>query len=280
MKNNVEITVLVDNEASHDLCCEWGLSLVVRRGGTNVLLDFGQSPAFAQNAACLGVDLAAMDFAVLSHAHYDHANGMPSFFEHNTTAPLYLSEACAENCWSTKRGTTPPHYIGIKPGLLNKYRDRLRFIPTGTITTIAPGIHIVPHSTPGLANKGIYDGMLLRMQDVWQPDGFSHEVSLVIELGDDADAPLAILNSCSHAGVDAIVGEVAKAFPTRHIRTFVGGLHLFQSTDEEILRVAQCVRDAGIAHLYIGHCTGEHALGLLQSELPDRVSKLFCGLTF
>lgn len=280
MKNNVEITVLVDNAASPGLCSEWGLSLVVRRNNTSVLLDFGQSPAFAQNATRLHVDLAAIECAVLSHAHYDHADGMASFFERNTTAPLYLSEACAENCWSTKRGTANPHYIGIRPGLLDLYQDRLRFIDTGKATTVAPGIHIVPHTTPDLSVKGMRDGMLLQTNDGWQADAFSHEISLVIELGNDADAPLAILNSCSHAGLDTIVNEVAKAFPARDIEAFVGGLHLFQSNDEEILQVAQRIRDANIGHMYIGHCTGDRAIELLDSKLPGRVIQLFPGFTF
>lgn len=275
----MNITVLVDNATSEGYCSEWGLSLHVQRGDTRVLLDFGQSGAFAQNAAKLGVDLAAVDAAVLSHAHYDHADGMTSFFAANAHAPLYLSDSCAENCWSTKAGTSDPHYIGIHLGLLECHAKRLRRVPTNQVTTIAPGFHVVPHTTAGLANKGQRDGMLLQAQDGWLPDGFAHEVTLVVELDDAKDAPLVILSSCSHAGSAAITDEVGKAFPHRKMAAFVGGLHLMNSSAEEVLRVARDIVTAGIEHVYTGHCTGDRALELLKRELPGRVTQLHPSLS-
>lgn len=274
----VSITVLVDNATCEGLCSEWGLSLHVRRAESRVLLDFGQSGAFAQNASKLGVDLSCVDAAVLSHAHYDHADGMASFFAANAHAPLWLSDACAESCWSTKAGTSEPHYIGIRPGLLARHAGRLRRVPTDRVTTIAPGFHVVPHATAGLARKGECDGMLLRVQDGWLPDGFAHEVTLVAELDDAPDAPLAILSSCSHAGPAAIASEVCAAFPRRRLAAFVGGLHLMHSSDEDVRRVARDLGAAGVEHVFTGHCTGECALELLAQELPGRVTQLRPGL--
>lgn len=280
MNTNVHITVLVDNAEAPNLRNEWGLSLLVRHTNTRVLLDFGQTDAFATNAKRLGIDLAAVDCAVLSHAHYDHANGMEAFFQANAHAPLYLSEACHETCWSTKGGTVAPHYIGVRPGLLPSHVNRLRPVPTDRPTTIAPGMHVLPHTTAGLANKGARDGMLLHTKDGWQPDDYAHEVSLVVELGTDAAAPLAVLNSCSHAGFATIAHEVAASFPNRHIAAFVGGLHLFQASDSKILHVAADLRAAGIERVYTGHCTGEHALHMLDAELPGCVFALRPGLSF
>ena len=275
------VTVLVENGPSHQegLACEHGLSLHLAYGSLRILLDFGQSDAFMRNADALGIDLAQVDLAVLSHAHYDHANGMDAFFARNTHAPLCLSAACAETCWSTKGGTAEAHYIGMRAGLLAEFSKRLSPVPTDRVTTIAPGVHAVPHTTPNLANAGAKAGMFLREGDAWRPDDFAHELTLVIELGNAADAPLAIFNSCSHAGLPAIVAEVQEAFPNRTIATYVGGLHLVHASDEDILQVARAAEHAGIGQLCTGHCTGEHAVALLQRELPSHVVALSPGLT-
>lgn len=274
------VTTLVENTPANGLCAEHGLSLHLSYGDLSILLDFGQSDAFALNADALDVGLAQVDLSVLSHAHYDHADGMGHFFARNAEAPLFLSEACAENCWSTKGGTTEAHYIGIQEGLLAQFARRLSPTSASCVTTIAPGVHLVPHTTPGLEEAGRQAGMLLRQGDVFVPDGFVHELTLVLELGEAPDAPLAVFNSCSHAGLPVIVGEVQAAFPGRTIAAYVGGLHLVHADDEQVSEVARAVEAASIGQLYTGHCTGAHALELLSQQLPGRVVPLHTGLCF
>lgn len=280
MPSHLFATVLIDNDEAEGLCCEWGLSVHVRYGGQSILLDFGQSNAFARNAQVLGIDLSAVDLSVLSHAHYDHADGMETFFLANDHAPLYLSERCTESCWSTSSGTAEPHYIGIRAGSLERFVDRMVPVPTDHARTIAPGVHLVPHSTPGLARKGEHDGMLVDDEGGWQPDDFAHEMSLVLELDGPGSHKIAILSSCSHAGPSAIVSEVRAAFPGRRIAAFVGGLHLAHASDEDIRAVGRELRDAHINAVWTGHCTGEHAIELLCEELPGRVRTLRPGLRF
>ena len=77
----MKIKVLMDNISSGELAGEWGLSILIEYEGKKILLDTGASGAFAENAEKMGIDLAEVDFAVLSHAHYDHADGMKTFFD-------------------------------------------------------------------------------------------------------------------------------------------------------------------------------------------------------
>ena len=76
MISHLKISVLTDNLARALFLSEWGLSILIEADGKTILLDTGSSGLFAENAELLGIDLSAVDFGVLSHAHYDHADGM------------------------------------------------------------------------------------------------------------------------------------------------------------------------------------------------------------
>ena len=90
MVRNLKMTVLVDNIAQPPCRAEWGLSILIEADGKAILLDTGASGLFAENAALLGADLAAVDVGVLSHAHYDHSDGLDTFFCLNNTARFLL----------------------------------------------------------------------------------------------------------------------------------------------------------------------------------------------
>ena len=84
----MKLTTLIENTTlSPALTAEHGLSLYIETRGHKILFDMGQSPAFAENAETLGVDLSEIDLAILSHGHYDHGGGLATFLELNSTAP-------------------------------------------------------------------------------------------------------------------------------------------------------------------------------------------------
>ena len=88
----MRIVTLMENTACReDLAAEHGLSLYVQTDGCSLLFDAGQSAAFADNAEKLGVDLAEVKLAVLSHGHYDHGGGLKKFLEINDTAPVWMN---------------------------------------------------------------------------------------------------------------------------------------------------------------------------------------------
>ena len=85
-----KIIVGIDNIPSDGLKKEWGLSLYIEHGGKKILLDTGGSDLFLRNYAKLGLDICDVDYGVLSHAHCDHANGIPAFFEHNSNIIFHV----------------------------------------------------------------------------------------------------------------------------------------------------------------------------------------------
>ena len=77
----MRMVVLSDNISKSDLNSEWGLSCFLEFDQHKILLDTGASDLFIENASKLGVDLNEIEYAILSHAHFDHGNGMEAFLE-------------------------------------------------------------------------------------------------------------------------------------------------------------------------------------------------------
>ena len=267
----MKVTVLIDNVAGSGLAGEWGLSFYIEFKGKKYLLDAGASGRFAENARRLGIDLGCVDCAVLSHAHFDHSRGMKAFFEANSKAPFVVSPAAQENCYSGVRFFKA--YIGVPKGVLSKYAQRISR-PEG-VAEIGEDVYIVPHSTAGLEVVAVRSHLYLRRGFLrFEPDDFSHEQSLVFRTGDG----LVVFNSCSHSGADVVVEEVRRAFPGEQVVAYLGGLHLFRLTDDEVQAVASRIEAAGIKLLYTGHCTGDRAFEILRSRFGEGVQKIHSGI--
>jgi len=264
-------TVLIDNLPTDGFICEWGLAIHVEYEGKNYLLDSGSTGDFTKNAQILGVDLAKVDAAVLSHAHYDHSDGMPAFFERNGRAKLYLRKNTAPNCYDRKQ-FKHKRYIGVQKDLLVKYRDRIERV-SGDVR-LDDGVWLIPHKTPGLEAMGKKNGMYQRRNHGWVLDDFDHEQSLVFE----TEKGLVIFNSCSHGGADAIIREIGETFPEKSIYALIGGFHLYKSSDDFIRGLAKSMLQTGVELAVTGHCTGDHAYALLREEMGERVCQMRTGM--
>lgn len=154
----MRVTVLSDNIEGKTLRGEWGLSHYIEYGDKVVLLDAGVSDLYAENARLLGIDLETVDYAVLSHAHDDHANGFESFFDINSHAPLFVAEKCSDNCYDIKdEGLV---YAGIPRGMLERHADRV--IRASGDMMIDNGIRLLGHTTAGLGQLGLAESMYAR----------------------------------------------------------------------------------------------------------------------
>lgn len=273
----MKVTVLVDNRDGENLRGEWGLSFYIeyssRSGRKKVLLDAGLSGLFAENAEKLGIDLKNVDYAVLSHAHDDHANGLDTFFEINDHADLYVAAGCDENCYD--RHGLIMKYAGIPRGIMKRHEDRI--VKADPDMMIDQGIRLLAHTTPGLEKLGRSEKMYLRQGMLrFICDDFRHEQSLVFELPEG----VAIFNSCSHAGADNIIDEVMQAYPGKRILAMIGGFHLYNKKDEYVRSFARRVLETGAEAVYTGHCTGDRAMKILEEELGDKLHAFHTGLVF
>ncbi len=268
--NKTKLTVIVDNISSEDLCGEWGLSILVQHNDKKILVDAGSTDLFAENLKKLGFDIKDIDYGVLSHAHYDHANGIPRFFEDNAKAKFYFRETTAENCYAKK--FIFKKYIGIPKHILTDHADRIELV-SGDYK-LCDGAYLIPHKTEGLDAIGKRELMYKRTKRGFIPDDFSHEQSLVL----DTQKGLVIINSCSHGGPVNIIKEIKSTFPDRHVYGLIGGFHLFNKSDEEIRNVSLEIEKTGIDYVCTGHCTKNRAYAIMKEILKDKVDQLRVGL--
>ncbi len=265
-----KITVGIDNNSSEGLKKQWGLSLHIEYGDKKILLDTGASDLFLHNYRKLGIDISEVDYGVLSHAHCDHANGIPAFFEHNSKAKFYISENTAPDCFG--KIAFVKFYCGIPKRMMEDHADRI--VKVSDVYKITDGVFIVPHKKDGYPDIGKNGHMLRKTKNGFVPDDLCHEQSLVIE----SDKGLLIFNSCSHSGPENIITEVREAFPDKHIHGYLGGLHLWNRSESDTRVVAREFMDNEIEYIATGHCTKDRAFKILKEEMGDKIEQFRTGL--
>lgn len=251
------ITALTENTA---LCApfgaEHGLSLYIETNRRRILFDTGQSDLFAQNASLLGVNLAEVDLAVLSHGHYDHGGGLKRFLTLNDMAPVYLSRYAFE-----------PHFNaqGKDIGLDLSLQGNDRLITVGDKLTIGDGLTLCSCNdqeryfpTPASGLTVMQDGRLV-------DEDFRHEQYLLVEEG----GRRIVISGCSHKGVLNIISWLRPD-------VLIGGFHFMKLPADDALRRAGELLDSYDTEYYTCHCTGVEQYRYL-SRYMSRLHYLHAG---
>ncbi len=219
---------------------EHGLSLHISLDdGRQILFDMGQRRLFAENAARLGVNLTDVEFAVVSHGHYDHGGGLHTFLELNRHAKVYLNRHAFEPHYSLREDGLK--YIGLSPEL--KGHDRL--VACGDAETrIARDIILFAGvKSDSLKPPG---NRLLFGPDQDSNDDFCHEQSLIIQEHGHA----VLFAGCAHCGIVNIM-QKAEAAISRPLTHVFAGMHLVKSGLTEEAETAFIRALAGILQCII-----------------------------
>ena len=272
---SMKAKVLVDNITKNQWKAEWGLSIYIEYNGHRILLDTGTTEAFAENADQMGVRLEDVEFGVLSHAHYDHSDGLGEFFKRNPTAKFYLQKSAEENCYSRKNFLFKK-YIGIRRGYLEAYKDRIVYAD-GDLEVI-PGVTLLAHRTPGLADTGRKAGMYVKKNGRWKPDDFSHEQCLVVS----QDGHRVLVSGCAHNGILNILDRYRDLFGGDP-DVVISGFHMMKKQPydcEELDVIDETARELARHNtvFYTGHCTGLPAFERMQTILGEQLRPLHSGV--
>jgi 7,8-dihydropterin-6-yl-methyl-4-(beta-D-ribofuranosyl)aminobenzene 5'-phosphate synthase len=273
------ITLIENAKVESGLKNEFGLSLYLEANDKKILFDTGSSSAFAENASRLGVDLAAVDLAVLSHSHYDHGGGLEAFFRANSEAPLYLRPGADGEY--VARFLMFKKYVGLDQRIVREYSHRM--ISVDQDTEIAPGLHVLTNIPSSEPRPHTEDRILVKRDGGLVGDDFRHELALVVEEGDG----VSVLTGCGHRGILNMLQAARSKFPDRRIKAAIGGFHMIAGpaggmnvTPQEARKIAQRFKELGCEKVISAHCTGKKASKILKGELKEDYSELRTGAVF
>lgn len=271
----MQVTMLMENQAAGpQYTCAHGLSMLIETGNRRILFDAGPDAGYAQNAAALGIDLAAVDAAVLSHGHNDHGDGFPDFLARNPTAPLYVSRAALGDYYAIEDGAEA--WAGVDRALAGSprlvYNDgELEIFPGALLFTLPAGMprRLVPR---------VNDVLYRRTENGDVPDDFSHEQNLLLR----EDGKSALFSGCAHSGILNIL-ERAEELNAGPLDAVLGGFHLQDpdslrtEADDALAELAAELARRDKTRYYAFHCTGQGPFERLARQLGGRVEWLAAG---
>lgn len=273
----MKITVLLENGVCREgLQCAHGLSMHIATAARSVLFDMGPNAAFLENAEALGVDVAAVDTAVLSHAHNDHSGGLELFCKRNAAAGVYVQR----DVWGEYYVVTPEKcaYIGMDKAL-RRYEKRFHF--TEGVTDLGDGMTLFSGGMGRDDWSHANDTLRQKVGDDYLPDAFSHEQNLIVTENGRA----ALFGGCAHNGIVNILRRAEEILGRAPDAVFAG-FHLYNPSlarSEPRALVESIAKELDSRKgtcFYTGHCTGREAFDVLKETLGDRLVAMHTGGEF
>lgn len=286
------IKTLMENTTKDcKLSSEHGLSLYIEACGHKILFDAGQTDAFAKNAEVMGVELADVDIAILSHGHYDHSGGLVRFLELNQKAKLYINEHAFNKFYSMKTKApaevsspeavayisevSSPDGVDYTPvlkeiGIAPTFKEQERVVITSDSTMLGEGIQLLTCNSKERQYTSNSDNLFVETEDKVEADTFLHEQYLLITEQDKR----VLISGCSHKGIQNIVSWFQPD-------VLVGGFH-FKGITMDAEGKAKLEEHATMlqkydAKYYTCHCTGVEQYEYMKKQMGTQVEYLAAG---
>lgn len=271
----MKVITLLENTA----CCEdfhiaHGLSQYIETANHKILFDMGPDDNYVANAEKLGVDLTKVDIAFLSHGHNDHCGGMERFLEINDHAKIYVQElAFGRYCVVEADGSA--RFAGVDPAVAEAYARR--FVKAAGVTVIDEELTVFDNVGASFPAVDTSARLQEETAEGYIPDRFRHEHNLIVREGGRA----VVFGGCAHRGI-VNIRDAAAAILGREPDALVSGFHLFNLTEgneagDALIRATAEELKKGSAVCYTGHCTGDHAYGLMKEIMGEQLRKITTG---
>jgi 7,8-dihydropterin-6-yl-methyl-4-(beta-D-ribofuranosyl)aminobenzene 5'-phosphate synthase len=271
----------------HALQKDFGFSAIIKSNGKTILFDAGSNAdVFKANVEQLKIDLSQIDYAIASHAHFDHINGFDYLLKVNPDVKIFFPNDFFYGAPISFgiQGREPEIAESMEPHekYFNGETDTLEFKQSGRFwgadityvkenMEIAPGIDLISTRSrdfgyfikePFNPKEGEDPGLEIGLP----------ELSLALKTSKGT----ALIVGCSHSGVGEIV-DATKSAIDRNIQLVYGGFHLIGKDGDNIIELAQTMQgDQGVATVAPAHCTGH--LGFKLFNMVYKNNYIYAGL--
>lgn len=249
MTKQLTISILCEDQArmgfrDQIFLAQHGLSIFIEED-RQILFDTGASDIFLQNASLFGIDVESADWIVLSHGHWDHADGLMAL----------------------ESGKSPKARLLVHPGV---FVDRRK--ATGEFNGMALGreetaekFDLVQSEKPyQLTDHTWFLGEIPRDNDFesqttafyFMDQGKKHPDFLLDDTALTIRTPqgLVIVTGCSHAGICNIVEHAKATTRENRVHAVIGGFHLLGNPEQTEKTIAYFEKNR-VEYLFPMHCT-------------------------
>ena len=259
----------------------WGFSSVIEYNGKRILFDAGSNAdVFQRNVIRLGIDLRKIDFVIVSHAHYDHLNGIDYLLSIHPNAKIYFpydsfwgapSVFNATGLDSSVKDSLPAElqYFDGKSDVFKVQQSGGRFLHANIeyvkdFKEIAPGIRLIPTNAKYMGYFTKYPNSFTKgsLKETNEDLKLTNLPELSLSLSTNEGEVLFV--GCSHSGVENILQE-ALLKTGSSVKLLIGGLHLLPFSRKEINTISSVIKnDFKVKKVAPGHCTGHLAFKILR----------------
>jgi 7,8-dihydropterin-6-yl-methyl-4-(beta-D-ribofuranosyl)aminobenzene 5'-phosphate synthase len=275
---------------------DFGFSCIIKYDDKTILFDAGtNAEIFKKNVEALKIDLRQIDFAVASHAHFDHINGFDYLLEINPDVKIFFP---FDFYWGAN---IPFDLTGLDLAIADSLDkemlyfdgdyDSYRFNQSGRFwkanieyiknnREVAPGVKLISTSSPYLGYYSKYPNLKIS-QEGGSIDKNDSDNTRFIELPELSLALTIpegeiLIVGCSHSTVETIITET-KSYINNDIALVYGGFHLLPYDRTVLTDLSTRLKnDLKVKRVAPAHCTGHLAFKILQNSFKE--DYVFAGL--
>jgi len=271
----IEDLVMAKDAAEKRLIAKHGLSILVEAKSNNtnfcILLDAGpSSEALLNNIDAIGVNLRKIDAVVLSHGHYDHANGLIGVLKSLGKPVPVLAHPKAFN----PKFSMKPKLKSIGSAFTLSAIENAGGVPLLAENSVKIFDDI---TTTGEIKRVTYEkstGFFTVENGHFMEDPILDDQALIINIKNKG---LIIITGCAHAGVINTVRCAQKIMKQEKVYAVLGGFHLIDATPKQIQMTIDDLKTFNLKFLGPCHCTGRKAISKFKEAFGDRCKLLKTG---
>lgn len=194
----------------------------------SVLFDTGEDgESLLHNMKAMEVSVSRLENVVISHDHWDHTGGLEGILRKKVGIKVY-------GC----------------PGFGVEFKEKVKDLG-GQLIELKDFVEIKKNIFATGTIQGIHKGQNIEEQ------------ALVVK----TPKGLTIVTGCAHPGIVKIVEKVKEIFSDEKLYCVIGGFHLKDKKEEDIVKVVARLQELGVKKIGPAHCAGEKAIDIFKKSI-------------